>query len=87
MTGIEGAAAVASVAVAVSVVEAAVSAAAALRGVGSMLGSKSFLTNSEKVALEKRIADIETGTRAEIMTVIAKQSDGCLLYTSPSPRD
>ncbi len=41
-----------------------------------MMGSKPFLTVSEKAALEKRIADIETGTRAEIMTVIAKQSDG-----------
>jgi len=41
-----------------------------------MLGNKPFLTASEKVALEKRIADIETGTRAEIMAVIAKQSDG-----------
>ena len=41
-----------------------------------MIGNKPFLTASEKVALEKRIANIENGTGAEIMTVIAKQSDG-----------
>lgn len=41
-----------------------------------MMGSKPFLTGPEKAALEQRITDAETSTRAEIMTVIAKQSDG-----------
>lgn len=41
-----------------------------------MIGSKPFLSESEKTVLEQRITDAETSTRAEIMTVIAKQSDG-----------
>ncbi len=41
-----------------------------------MIGHKPFLTAPEKAALEQRIADAEASTRAEIMTVIAQQSDG-----------
>jgi putative membrane protein len=64
-------AAVDSAAVA-SVGAAAVSAAAAHQGVGDM----AFLNESEKAALTARINHAESRTRAEIVTVIAQQSDG-----------
>jgi len=41
-----------------------------------MFNQTPFLSEAEKVSLESRIASAETNTRAEIMTVIARQSDG-----------
>lgn len=55
-----------------SVVAAEVSAAAARRGVGDM----AFLNEAEKAALVAKINHAESKTRAEIVTVIAQQSDG-----------
>ncbi len=68
--------AVATSAVAVSVAAEAVSVAVARRGVGNVIGNNHFLTSAEKSALEKRISQAEDSTRAEIMMVIARQSDG-----------